>query len=152
MKKIIIIATIISFLSYSCLSPKKIEKSYQLFQTGLDSLANFTYKELRIKEGDNLTIQVITLASNDQAQVMVFNLPGGAGKPGVLHAQGVGAGDQGDRGQPAHPAVAVVHESRCPVHRENLFHPPGQQTAGHEQTGAGACHGESDHDTATDPR
>ena len=90
MKKVIFIATIISFLSYSCLSPKKIEKSYQLFQTGLENMANFNYKELRVKEGDNLTIQVFTLASNDQAQAMVFNLPGGAGKPATYNVNNNG--------------------------------------------------------------
>ena len=83
MKKVIFIVSIISFLSYGCLSPKKIEKSYQLFQTGLDSLANYNYKELKIREGDLLTIQVYTLATNNQEQVTLFNLPGAGGKAGT---------------------------------------------------------------------
>jgi len=62
-----------------CYNTKKAQRSYELFQSGLDSMGNFEYKELRLKEGDNITIQVYTLATTNQEQVATFNLQGGAG-------------------------------------------------------------------------
>ena len=78
MKKILLGLLAASLFS-SCYNIKKIERSYQLFQNGLDSLGSFNYKELTVKEGDNLTIQVYTLASPNQEQVSLFNLSGGGG-------------------------------------------------------------------------
>lgn len=75
-------------LFVGCYNTKKIERSYQLFQTGLDSLANISFKELRIKEGDNLQIQVYTLASINQEQVSLFNLQGKANNGYVVNNLG----------------------------------------------------------------
>ena len=75
MKKPVLFLPLLLLFLFSCVSKKEIEKSYQLFQTDLDSMSNYTYKELTIKEGDNLSIQVYTLASADQQQVALFNLP-----------------------------------------------------------------------------
>jgi polysaccharide export outer membrane protein len=75
MKKPVLFLPLLFLFLFSCVSKKEIEKSYQLFQTDLDSMSNYTYKELTIKEGDNLSIQVYTLASADQQQVALFNLP-----------------------------------------------------------------------------
>lgn len=89
MKKILSYLLIVTLFT-SCLHVKEIEKSYQLFQTGFDSLPNFEYKPLRLKEGDNISVQVYTLASTNQEQVTVFNLPGGSGKSSnyILNNQG----------------------------------------------------------------
>lgn len=76
MKKILLYLLLATVFT-SCLHVKEIEKSYQLFQTGFDSLPNFEYKPLKLKEGDNITVQVYTLASTNQEQVAIFNLPGG---------------------------------------------------------------------------
>lgn len=52
----------------------------QLFQRGLDSsISSYSYKELKLKPGDNLIINVYTMATNDQAQANLLNL-GGIGK------------------------------------------------------------------------
>lgn len=80
MKKYTLFYLLSFILLHSCVSKKEIEKSYQLFQTGLDSISNYRYKELSIKEGDNLSIQVYTLATADQQQVALFNLPNATGK------------------------------------------------------------------------
>lgn len=57
----------------------------ELFQRGLDtSVASYQYKDLRIKAGDNLQINVFTMASNNQEQTTVLNL-GGAGKTTGLY-------------------------------------------------------------------
>lgn len=79
MKKVLLYLLLATVFT-SCLHVKEIEKSYQLFQTGFDSLPNFEYKPLKLKEGDNITVQVYTLASTNQEQVLIFNLPGGTGK------------------------------------------------------------------------
>jgi polysaccharide export outer membrane protein len=92
MKKNIPIFCLIVLSLHSCTSPKQIEKSYQLFQAGLDSIANYSYKELTIKQGDNLTIQVYTLATADQQQVALFNLPSAEGKSSTGSSGGASAG------------------------------------------------------------
>ena len=47
----------------------------QLFQRGLDSsISSYSYKELKLKPGDNLIINVYTMATNDQAQANLLNL------------------------------------------------------------------------------
>lgn len=57
----------------------------ELFQRGLDtSIANYQYKDLKLKAGDNLQIAVYTLASNNQDQTTVLNL-GGTGKSAGLY-------------------------------------------------------------------
>ncbi len=57
----------------------------ELFQKGLDSsVANYQYKPLKIKAGDNLQINVFTQASNNQEQTTVINM-GGAGKSTGLY-------------------------------------------------------------------
>lgn len=89
MKPIFYLLFIVLFLT-SCGNIKQIEQSYQLFQTGFDSLPNFEYKALKLKEGDNISIQVYTVATTNQEQVAIFNLQGGTGKSGgyTLNNQG----------------------------------------------------------------
>lgn len=89
MKPIFYLLLVVLFLT-SCGNIKQIEQSYQLFQTGFDSLPNFEYKALKLKEGDNITIQVYTVATTNQEQVAIFNLQGGTGKSGgyTLNNQG----------------------------------------------------------------
>ncbi len=89
MKKLIAGLLVVGLLT-GCYSTKKVARSYQLFQTGLDSLGTFEYKELKLKEGDNLTIQVYTLASLSQEQVTVFNLQGNGGKVGLYTINNLG--------------------------------------------------------------
>lgn len=79
MKQIFYLLIAVVFFT-SCGNVRQIEQSYQLFQTGFDSLPNFEYKPLKLKEGDNLSIQVYTVATNNQEQVLIFNLQGGGGK------------------------------------------------------------------------
>jgi polysaccharide export outer membrane protein len=76
MKKFLFIILSAIFM-VSCTNIKKLEQSYQLFQTGFDSLQNFQYKDLTLKEGDQLTIKAFTLATASQEQVGLFNILGG---------------------------------------------------------------------------
>lgn len=89
MKRFFLYLLLIYSLS-SCINVKKIEKSYELFQTGLDSLGSFEYKELKLKEGDNISIQVYTTATQDQSQVLLFNLPGSGAKAGSYTVNNLG--------------------------------------------------------------
>ncbi|TXT33847.1 MAG: wza [Chitinophagaceae bacterium] len=58
----------------------------ELFQKGLDSnVATYQYKELKIKAGDNLQVNVFTQASNNQEQTAVINM-GGVGKSSGLYS------------------------------------------------------------------
>ena len=57
----------------------------ELFQKGLDSsIATYQYKELKIKAGDILQVNVFTQASNNQEQTAIINM-GGAGKTTGLY-------------------------------------------------------------------
>jgi len=47
----------------------------QLFQRGIDSsTATYAYKELKIKPGDNISVNVFTQATNNQEQASLLNL------------------------------------------------------------------------------
>jgi len=78
MKKVVFGLLSILLLA-SCTNLKKLEKSYQLFQTGFDSLNNYSYKELTIKEGDKISIKAFTMATANQEQVALFNTLGSNG-------------------------------------------------------------------------
>ncbi|MCZ2223469.1 MAG: polysaccharide biosynthesis/export family protein [Chitinophagales bacterium] len=78
MKKIAFGLFIILF-TMSCTNIKKLEQSYQLFQTGFDSLNNFSYKELTIKEEDKISIKAYTKATASQEQAALFNVLGNNG-------------------------------------------------------------------------
>lgn len=87
MKKIIPYV-LLGMLLTGCYNTQKIERSYQMFQTGLDSLPNVSFKELKIKEGDALLIQAYTLATANQEQAAVFNLQNKLGTGCVVNNLG----------------------------------------------------------------
>ncbi|MBX2931815.1 MAG: polysaccharide export protein [Chitinophagaceae bacterium] len=66
-------------LLVGCSNIKKLEKEYQLFQTGFDSLSNYSYKELTLKEGDKISIKAYTMATASQEQAGLFNVLGNNG-------------------------------------------------------------------------
>lgn len=62
------------FVFSSC--TQKIYKEYNLFQKGLDSLKDYTYKEPIIQNNDRLNIKIFS-ATLSQDQAMVFNIASG---------------------------------------------------------------------------
>jgi polysaccharide export outer membrane protein len=76
MKKIVYLSCCLLLFFASCTNYKKLEKQYQLFQTGLDSLSNYNYKSLTIKPNDILSIKAYTTATSNQEQVALLNILG----------------------------------------------------------------------------
>ncbi len=88
--KIFILAVCTAFFFSSCLNIKEVEKSYQLFQTGFDSSSTFEYKPLKLKQGDAVIVQTYSLASANQEQVGIFNLPGAGNKAATYTLNNLG--------------------------------------------------------------
>ena len=88
--KIFILAVCTAFFFSSCLNLKEVEKSYQLFQTGFDSSSTFAYKPLKLKQGDAIVVQTYSVASANQEQVGIFNLPGAGNKAATYTLNNLG--------------------------------------------------------------
>ncbi|MCC6635725.1 MAG: polysaccharide biosynthesis/export family protein [Chitinophagaceae bacterium] len=76
MKKIVLFGFIIGLFFTSCTNYKKLEKQYQLFQTGLDSMSKYSYKSLTLKPYDVIIIKTYTTATSNQDQTSLFNILG----------------------------------------------------------------------------
>lgn len=81
MNKFILLILMVAGLS-SCKLAKQTAKDYPLFQRGLDSLGSVQFKEITLKAGDAVSVQVFTTATNVQDQTVIFNLTGGDTKNG----------------------------------------------------------------------
>lgn len=77
MKRVVLYIFSAVLLFTSCTNVKKLERSYQLFQTGLDSISNYSYKSLVLKPDDIVSIKAYTAATTSQEQAALFNLLGG---------------------------------------------------------------------------
>jgi len=51
-----------------------MRQSYEMFQTGFDSSNAFQFKDLTLKVGDNISVQVSTLATANQEQIGVYKM------------------------------------------------------------------------------
>ncbi len=58
----------------SCTNVNKLRQSYEMFQTGFDSSKAFQFKDLTLKVGDNIIVQVSTLATANQEQIGVYKM------------------------------------------------------------------------------
>jgi len=76
------------FIFSSC--SQKIYKEYNLFQKGLDSLKDYTYKPLMIQNNDVLNIQIFS-ATLSQDQAIIFSL-GGSSMGGSSSGNSTGGG------------------------------------------------------------
>jgi polysaccharide export outer membrane protein len=75
MNKLFFFVFIVAGLA-SCKIAKQTARDYPLFQKGLDSLGNVQFKEITLKAGDAVSVQVFTTATNVQDQTVIFNLSG----------------------------------------------------------------------------
>jgi len=91
MKRILSLIFLGSLLFASCVNIKKYQTEMELFQKGFDSsVSTYQLKELKIKAGDNIVINLFTQASNNQDQVAILNM-GGAGKgSGIYNVSNLG--------------------------------------------------------------
>ena len=80
------------FVFSSC--TQKIYKEYNLFQKGLDSLKDYTYKEPIIQNNDRLNIKIFS-ATLSQDQAMVFNIASGGAASGGGATSAGGGGNVG---------------------------------------------------------
>lgn len=85
MKSLFYYLWILPFILTSCLNVKKFQREMELFQTGFDStVANYQYKDFKLKAGDVVQIALFTQASTNQEQTSILSM-GGSGKTAGLY-------------------------------------------------------------------
>ena len=77
----------------SCDPQKRINKNFNYFQRGLDSIQNVEYKEMKFRENDLIIIQVIA-GSLRQEDAALFNLSLGATAGNVNNTSGISLPNQ----------------------------------------------------------
>ncbi len=70
----VVIACFWLLLCTSCKGVKELRQSYEMFQTGFDSTKPFVFRDLTLKVGDNIIVQVSTLATANQEQIGVYKM------------------------------------------------------------------------------
>lgn len=59
----------------SCTNVNKLRQSYELFQTGFDTIGKaFQFKDLTLKAGDKITVSIGTFATANQEQIAVYKV------------------------------------------------------------------------------